>query len=281
MPNNITTAALTLLLVLASCGGGSPRPQPPPAPVTITEPMSYLAQSRGTLGNSSTPLRDTDPMVYRRRDVGGYQIEDSFLTGPNTAITTWDYPQFGVYSRAEGDGGEEFVLEGNAVRISATVHGISGEPTAYFVGKNCGGTGWLLFRTDAVETWRDAVARLSISTDPNACAARSQAYTRYRRTTVAYPGVGPVDTIISEHHNAGTLASSTAAEIFFMGRGWGRLAWLAFDANRLPSPDIATRCPDFGFNTPPTPSLRLVDCRIVTNIIPADRPVRGADMWRP
>ncbi len=248
-------------------------------PPSVLDPMAYLAQSKNPDGNTATPLTSTDPLTYRRTDIGGYQIEDSFLTSHIRAITTWSYPPFGPFVKENGDGGEEYILERDTVRISSTQHG--GYPIGYFVGKNCGGTGWLVFKTDATNEWKDVIAKLGISLNPLECKATSKAYTRYKIATVNYPQIGPVETMISEHYDRGGMVESEALERFFLGRGWGRLVWQAFASNREPSPDIATRCPDFGWNIPPTPTLKLVDCRVVTNIIPADGSLTGTQVWHP
>jgi hypothetical protein len=264
---------LLLLGAIAGCDSN------PPIPVNITNPMAYLVQSKNPDGNTSTPLTSSDVMNYRRTDIGGYQIEDSFLTPSGSAITTWSYSPFGPYVQANGDGGEEYVFEKDTVRISSTQHG--GYPTGYFVGKDCGGSGWVVFRVDASSEWKSMVAKLSISFRPNACEAKSQSYTRYKTASIDYPSIGPVESIVSEHYDHGTMEASTAMERFFLGKGWGRLVWQGWASNRDPSPDIATRCPDFGWNTPPAPQLKLVDCRVVTTIVPPAGTITGAQEWHP
>lgn len=237
--------------LLAACGdgGGSPVPPPPPAPVTIAAPMEYLAQSRGTNGDASTPLRSTDQMIYRRFDFGHHQASDSFLTGPTSAITTWSYAPWGAFVDANGDGGETYELQGDVVRITSTKHlGIPTTPIS-----------WVALRTDTID-----------------CAQGWTTYSPVERgckAVVTYPGIGPVDTVISEHRHP----IEPLMERILLGRGWGRLAWQTFRASG--ALDDPARCPDFGWNT--YDNWPLTDCRYPVNIEPADGTLTGAMLWHP
>lgn len=265
---------LTLIaLILAGCGGGNanvpaPPPLPPRGPVMVNDPMAYLAQSVRPDGNPATPLHATDPLGYRRTDIGGYQIEDTFLIADNAAITTFAYPPFGTFNPANGDGGERMVFDGTSARIDATQDG-SAPGVMPFDGPD----GWLLFRTDATGSNTCVVATLGIA----------QSYTCYSVQTVNYPGLGPVMSVVTDHYNTGDLSRATAMERIFLGRGWGRLVWQAWNSAAVPtrSPELDQRCPDFGWSAPPKAGWVLNDCRIVTTIIGADGNLTGAQEWHP
>jgi hypothetical protein len=237
-------AGALLLLFLSACGQGGIGT----GPVTISDPMAYLAQSKKPDGNVSTPLSGTDGMVYRRFDFGHVQAEDSFLTGPTTAITAWSYSPWGEFVDSNGDGGEVYSLQGNIVHITSTKH--LGVPTTPI--------SWVALRTDTIDC--------------------SQGWTSYSvlergcKATVSYPNIGPIDTIISEHLNP----VERFVERIFLGRGWGRLAWQTFRATGAPAPD---RCPSFGWNE--YQNWILTDCRYVVNIEPANGTLSGSMLWHP
>lgn len=245
-----TSMALGLALVACGGGGGKQPPAPPPAAVTIAEPMAYLAQSRGTNGDATTPLHDYDPMIYRRFDFGHHQATDSFLTGPTSAITAWSYAPFGPYVEANGDGGERAELQGDTVRLTHTKHlGIPTTPIS-----------WIVLRTDTID-----------------CAQGWTIYSpveRGCRAVVNYPAIGPVDTVISEHRHP----IEPTAERIFLAKGYGRLAWQAFRTSG--ALDNPARCPEFDWNAY-EPGWALVDCRIAVHIEPSDGKLTGAMLWHP
>jgi hypothetical protein len=260
MARILLQASVFLALFLAACshGGSSPAPMTPVQPVTIADPIAYLAQSQNLDGNTAMPLHRDDPLTYRRFDIGHYQASDSFLLPDGSAIIAVSFMPFGPFNPANGDGGDHYVVEADAVRIAATQDG--GTPgVQYFVGKACGGDGWLLFKTDATNEWKETVARLSESPDPSSCNGA---------------------TLVSEHYDGPDFPTSHNAERFFLARGWGRLAWQAF-GDTPPAIDLSTRCPDFGFNVPPVPGWYLRDCRIATMIEPANGTLTGLQLWRP
>lgn len=284
-------------VLLLGCGGhggggqgssGSAAPAPLPPVTAGFDPLPYLAQSKNPDGNPLTPLSAGDRLLYRRFDLGHYQAEDAFLAGSGAAITAWSYPPFGAFSAAaeagcpgapcRGDGGEQYAVDGDTVRIAATRDGSQAQDQ-WFVGKDCGGTGWVLFRSDATADWKDVVARLWLTNDPSQCLPISSAYTRYSLQSVSYPGLGPVPSIVSEHYNGADMASAVDMERFFLGRGWGRLAWQRFAHN--PPPVDTNRCPDFGWSAPPAPGLTLADCRILTQLAPADGTLSAGQLWQP
>ena len=128
-----------------------------------------------------------------------------------------------------------------------------------------------MFRNDATASPTEFVATLGTA----------QAYTRYWRQKVTYPNLGTIDTIISEHYNAANPTRATAMERSFMGLGWGRLVWQAMGIATPQPSDLATRCPDFGFNVPPYTNWRLNDCRENVTIIPASGQLTPAQLWHP
>jgi hypothetical protein len=98
-------AVLALFFGLAGCSG---RPAPPPPGVQTISPMEYLVESQKPDGNTATPMRQADPLTYRRQDFGGFQDEDAFLLPDGSAILTWSYPPFGPFDARYGDGGERY-----------------------------------------------------------------------------------------------------------------------------------------------------------------------------
>lgn len=269
--------ALLCSLILSACGGGGGGGTPPDPPVTIADPMVYLARDVG--GRLQTA---SDPLGQRRYDIGHYQETDSFARDPTHAVTTWDYPKpsFGIYELPD-DGGEQLAVEGNTVRNEGTRDG-GKDYNQYFVGKNCGGTGWIVFKTDADAGWHEVVARLSIAQDPGTCPSRlSQALTRYTRRTVTFPVMGPRDTIISEHFNSASLGKASRMERTFLVAGSGRVAWQAFADidSPLPADELARRCPDFGWNTVEGTKLKIGDCRISDQVSPVESAATGNQMW--
>jgi hypothetical protein len=213
-----------------------------------------LAQSVRPDGNPATPLHDTDPLTYRRTDWGGNQIEDSFLVGDGS-ITTWSYAPFGPFVAANGDGGEHVVLSGGVASIVTTQDGgtpsIQTFPIPWTIAANAAdcSQGWT--------TW-DSFNR--------GCVA-----------TITYPASGfgltsiTAQTLISEHGDP-----SIQVERIFMAKGWGRLLWQAWRPSGTPV-DPA-RFPGVSGTVPPGAGV-LVDVRLVTNLVPADGALSGAQEW--
>lgn len=258
---------------LTGCGGSegggiAVSPLPPLGPVTIS-PADYL----------SGPTQQADPIRSRRFDFGHFQANDAFRLPDGSAILAWSYAPFGPFDAALGDGGERYVVENGTVRIDSTQDG--GTPgVQYFVGAACGGTGWVAFRADATAAWQTIVAHLDDHSNPSQCDAANAALTRYERATVTYPVLGPVDTVVSEHYDSGSLASATALERAFYALGYGRLVWQRWGPTP-PTIDLSARCPDFGWNTSPVAGWHLDDCREAVTTEPADGSLTGADLWRP
>jgi hypothetical protein len=262
---------------MLGCGGGEVTPPPslpPLGPITIADPMSYLA---GTVDGRKQIA--SDPIRMRRYDFGHYQVTDSFLLDDNRAVVTWDYPVFGQYAPTiEGDGGEQYVLEGDTVRIEGTRHGTTGH-TAWFTGPRCGGHGWLAFRTDATEQWKQVVARLGTAFDPNSCKSGDRSLTRYTKRMATFPVLGAREAIISEHYDAATIAEAKALERFMFVPSLGRVVWQAFNIYpaQQTAKQLAARCPDFGWNT--AAHLPLRDCRVSVHSETTDGSITGANLW--
>ncbi len=282
-------AACALAGIMFLLAGEATAPAATPA-TAIVDVAGYLAQLR--CGDGSLPLlsrcgdarpqRAADRMLWRRADRGNpnppgyYQVSDSVVADDGKSwITTWSYPPFGQFVAADGDGGEVYVREGNAVRIDRTQDG--GRPgMQYFVGTGCGGTGWIAFRDDApTGRWATLVATLADRPRPDACGHLTRAFTRYRLETVTFPFIVAgrklsvtLPTIISDHCNAGTLSACNALERSYFARGWGRLYWAAWG----PQParvDLSSRCPPMPFDAPPVAGWHREDCRLTTQIITA------------
>lgn len=247
---------ILLGLVLVSCGGGGngPIPPVPPSPiVTIADPMSYIAQSQAPTGSGGL-LTWTSPWLYKRLDWGNYQVAQSYLRPDlRSAQTIWSYPPFGPFVAADGDGGEVYVLgptggDPSSVYITETQDG--GSPNIVSFGLN-----WWAFDQyvpDCATGWRygpDLRGR--------AC-----------HTTIAYPATGPpgnqivVDTIVSEHYAVPVLYTGPMERAFY-GKGWGRLAWMAFSQPGCTQIDPARAPPISAFDTGPGPKC---DERLNTNI---------------
>ena len=247
--------ALAVVMLAAACGGDPslpPPPPPPPPPVTIADPVSYMAQSRNPDGNTATPLRALDPITYRRFDFGHEQASDSFLTSPTASVTTWGYSPWGAYVHANGDGGENYELQGNAVRILSTRHG--GIETTALV------PAWTVLTTSTVncaDGWTDY-----------------SFFERGCRATVNYPHLGQIDTVISEHRHP----FENTMERIFLARGYGRLTWQGFRSPGTPADP--SRCLDFGWNAYAS-GWTLTDCRVTVNIEPANGSLTGSQLWHP
>lgn len=239
-------------LAFAGCGGGIASA----SPATLADPRAYLAQSRNCDGNPATPLRQHDPITCRRFDFGHYQASDSYLTPDGGAITTWDYPPFkGFAADPKDNGGEHYTVEPDGtVSIDSTQDGGKPGVVQHFAD-------WWLYDThvpDCSEGWR-----------------HGGRWGRACHTVVTYPRLGPVETIISEH-------GGSHVERFYMGLGWGRLAWEAW-APSCPQPLDPARAPAVSFDEPPAghPTWRKCDERLSVNVEPTDGSLRGTREWRP
>lgn len=308
------SAALAAALLISACssgGSGSSSgnpPAPPPAPaITIPDVTAYLSTSRcpgdgmptalepGCAG--AAPQRASDPMLYRRADWSGHadgQIEDAYRSDDGTYfVNTFSYPPHGPFAAPNGDGGDVLVTDGTTVRISYTQNGAPNGGTVFgwWVGPNCGGTGWVLYDNKApTGSWASEVASLAGSTDPAACPATlNPAYTQWRLETVAVPFLtgGPagatqqtvsLPAIISEHYDGPSIALSTAMERVVMPLGLGRALWEAWSL----TPSSATfACPGIaGWNAAPTAGWSLQDRRCLTQIVTGSVPPTTGDLYQ-
>lgn len=298
MTRSLTIAALAIASLASSqsCGSAHVHPQVIIPPMPGMDVASFLAQLRCPLdGNleiaepnclGARPQVASDPMFMRRHDwpaPAGYQIEDSFRSNDGSYDeTTWAYPPFGPFIAANGDGGEVYVIDGGTVRISVTQDGGSPYIQGFF-GAGCGGTGWVLFRSDApTGSWVSLVATLHDEPLRSSCSAANSAFTRYRLEQVAIPFVIggsqqtlTLPTIISEHYNAALIARATAMERTFMARGVGRAVWEAWTTGAPSSRDTAVRCPGTSWSIRPAAGWVLSDCRYSTNLVTADGSLSG------
>jgi hypothetical protein len=256
-------------------------------PVTVPDPLAYLVQQRcpdGQLQVTETacpgrPETAADPMRVSRHDwppPAGHMAQDAIL-GLDGPETLWDFAPFGRFEARKGDGGEVYAVAGDTVRIALTQDG--GTPYLQgFHGAGCGGSGWIVFRTDApTGRWASLVARLSGGRARAPCAAGDSAFTRYRLETVSAPWIVggqrteiALPTIISEHYDRATLAASRNMERSFFARGVGRIIWEAWTRGAPASADTAVRCPGTAWSTPPADGWRLSDCRYATNLVVTD-----------
>jgi hypothetical protein len=264
------------------------------------EPGAYLAQYRcpgdalPTACDNPAPQRAGDVVTWRRHDwpgPRGYVAQDAVMLGPGAYASTWAFAPFGRFDPALGDGGEVYRVEGGTVLIALTQDG--GRPgLQYFVGRDCGGTGWIAFRDDApTGAWAELVATLAIAPAASDCKRLNGAFTRYRREHVTMPflrGDGTafalsVDAIIAEHFNAATVERASALERSYFAAGWGRLRWEAWRKGGPGPVDLSARCPANvapAYSVAPAPGWTMVDCRTWT-LIAADPPSRVADFGWP
>lgn len=248
------------------------------------DPTSFLVQARCADGwlkvaspsCAARPQAQSDPLVMHRHDwpaPDGYVELDSVM-GPDGPETLWDFSQFGAFDPQRGDGGEVYVIDHASVRIAMTQDG--GKPYLQgFYGAGCGGDGWVLFKADApTGAWATLVARLSDSPVPSSCRHHSRALTRYRLENVTAPWIVngrkinlTLPTIISEHFNQSSIATSRSMERSFFAKDAGRIIWESWSTNPPRGDHLAERCPGTHWSQPPGPAWQLSDCRYATNLI--------------
>jgi hypothetical protein len=248
-------------------------------PAYSVEPADYLGQSNC----AGTDLQDqTTPQCWRKHDWGNYQISDSYRRSDRAFVQTFDFSPFGAME-APGDGGQVLKVQPDGIVIITQTRD-GGKPyEQYFVGPRCFdfrtfsyGTGWIVWKPDISMAPKATVALLAGSSDPNACPPLSRALTRYWSSPVTWFPFKIqqaetylfLDLIISEHYDAGTIASSINMErMYFSRRYYGLIAWEAWSKNRRPLPDAGMRCPEVPWrHTPEADGYRLADCRIWTDI---------------
>jgi len=201
----------------------------------------------------------------------GYQIEDSFVGANGSPETIWSYPPFGSFVAANGDGGEVYSVATNDT-VTITERQDGGKPG---IQRFCGGTGWIVFEANPPSgSWASTVATLADVPAGSVCPATLNSdFTQWRLEQVAVPFIinsarqsVTVATIISEHYDAATIATSRHLERTFFGQGYGRLIWESWGLT-APTINLSARCPGTAYSTPPAPGWQLEDCRYLTNIV--------------
>ncbi len=239
-------------------------PPPPITHVTIYDPMTFLAQTPINGGRYDWPL-----------PVGYVALNNARESGA-TARQSWDFAPFGTYEPKHGDGFQVAEIgEDGWARFTSTRDG--GTPwVQHFVGRHCGGTGWLVFGVDApTGSWREAVARLNIAQEPTTCPPTlNDALTRYRLERVEFPfavagvrSMRTIPTVISEHYDQRTIANAGALERSYLGQGYGLLRWEAWGRSPPSIFDLPERCGPVAYSEPPAPGWVLRDCRTYTNVV--------------
>lgn len=160
----IAIVLLTAQLAVGRSFGGVPSPSPPSSPtaagtpVMIGTPVGYLAQAVCPDGsppsNCDNPTTETVSTLlkWRKRDRPGYgsgEMSDSVTEAgnPSIVISPFSTSPFRAFT-PPNDGGDVYGLDGGsgtAVALKTPDGSLSAD--LYFVGLNCGGTGWLLFPT--------------------------------------------------------------------------------------------------------------------------------------
>jgi hypothetical protein len=174
--------ALVLLLLVGGCSGHQPQP---PAPTgTAVDPLSFLVQYRCPDGSAPTacasPVRQlsTDPVFYSKRDWPGPWdgvFGDSVLLPGGQSLDPFYVGAYGHAFTPPNDGGDLYGVVGSNAVVLKTRDG-SLKQDLYFVGADCGGTGWLLFpSTVPTGSWYGYVARIGQSTDRRAPPTRPSA----------------------------------------------------------------------------------------------------------
>jgi len=154
---------------------------------TVSDPLAFLEQTVCDDGSvdftrCTAKHRQTNKELarYRRHDLpapAGYQIGDCVARR-----CIFSYPPFGPFNVANGDGGDAYSTASDGwVRIAVTQDGGKPGVLQHFVGPQCGGDGWVLFRQDAsTGSWTETVAHLSNTNDGSCPASLGRAYTRWR-----------------------------------------------------------------------------------------------------
>jgi hypothetical protein len=291
----IAIVLLTAQLAVGRSFGGVPSPSPPSSPtaagtpVMIGTPVGYLAQA--VCPDGSPPSDCDNPttetvstlLKWRKRDWPGYgsgEMSDSVTEAgnPSIVISPFSTSPFRAFT-PPNDGGDVYGLDGGsgtAVALKTRDGSLSAD--LYFVGLNCGGTGWLLFPTTlAAGAWNFTLAKVGQSSSPAACAPLSFAYTRYRLETVQVEFIMlgtrtklAVPTIISEHFDGSDPTTAKMLERFYFGLNWGKYRWERWDSPGIaPRRGLAEECPGMSpwSSAPPFPGATMTDCRMWTNIV--------------
>lgn len=246
-------------LLLTACGDDKPGIPVPANPIgSQIDPWDYLTTRICPDGSPwiFTKCADwhrqsrSDVVSFHRLDTSGHtdgQKQNTYLipAGPDQpqqgAVREFDYPRHGLFNPIPtptdhgGDGGDVAVVEGDTVRFSFTQNGVpGGTVSGWWVGKNCGGHGWVLFKDrPPTGAWATMVAKLAPSfSDSNSCPKLNSALTEWRRekaiipfTQDGKPHSVELDIIISHHYNSGSNPSARETVIF--AYGVGPVYWLS------------------------------------------------------
>ena len=240
-----------------------------PKKITIKNPLEYLVQTN----DKGEFVKSTDLLTSRRHDWPlplGWQVSDSVLLPDGKVLQTFSFAPWKEFNLANGDGGQTAVIDDEYVKFISTRDG--GTPwTQYFVG----GTGWIVFGTDAVSgSWKEVVASLRKQQDPNAKPkGLDLAYTRYRIENInfqfALNGIitnKTLTTVVSEHYDGSTIETSHNMERSYFAKGFGLLRWEAWGTGLAPI-SLKGRYFPVDYSTPPGPWWIVHDVRTWTNIV--------------
>ncbi len=224
------------------------------------------------------------PAFWRKHDLeispppgAGQQISDAALMDDGSSVVdTFSFNPFNPsWVPQWGDGGQVLVSDGWTVRVDRTQD--SGNPMQYFVGANCGGTGWIAFRADApFEAWKPEIDYLADTPNPYDCPALNPAYLQYALVNEAWPiwwngsyFVPIIQTIISEHYDNTAISNATFMERTYYAYQLGLVRWAAWESPDGGQPvDPYMNCPQIGNDQAPSDGRQwtMYACRQWTNI---------------
>lgn len=295
--------ALILCLLLGACSeddeAASAGAANSSVPVTMTGPANirledYLVpwmcddgvMAMAEPSCSAHPARADEMLRMRPHDLPGrnsddlgYQVGGGWTLAPGRYAAIYSYRPWREWTLPD-DGGEVYAAEGTTARAVMTQDG--GKPyVQVFQGPECGGDGWLLFRTDAVPgRWIETVARLTIGKVGDPCHPMGEALTRYRVEDLAVrfsnngvPEQWIVRTVIVQHFDHSTVAKSQAMEEFYFGYHVGRYRWSSYTRAAPVGADLDIRCPVRPFTG--EAGFTLNDCRDLTNLRSDDDAMSG------
>jgi hypothetical protein len=292
---------LTGYVVQSLCVDDNGKPTPSlPIDKDCTKSRLQRSDDSATYRKHDWPNTLDDPSLSR-----GYQASDSVLERRNSrtlVIQTFDFGTdgrvFGRFDRGRGDGGQVLMFVGDWASFAMTEDGSGG--VQWFVGETCRSPvsqdarflSWLVFPKDVrEERWREVVAKLNITGDPNLCPRRfNDALTRYRMVRVEFPfriiENSPYATpfrqklnvIVSEHYGDTNIATSDHLERFYFAQGLGLIRWERWANGNLQQPEgvrdaqrmlsQTSRCPRIQeHGAAPGQHWLLVDCRTWTTMV--------------
>ena len=257
----------------------------------------------------SDPQARTFDMVvnWRRCDWGGiqatsyYQCLDSYLSRDGgEMLQALSFAPFKAYNPTNGDGGDILLNDGATVWIEATHDGSDPPDALQYFCSAVPGFGWVMMNIgDGISTtaWSGETDRISATFDPSACAAIGSSYNQWTGGLWAVPFLvyGQPETrtlalIVSQHFafpvgviGSGNVAQAVSAEMQVNAEGYGPIGWYDYVSDSNPTPPsalLAQRCPWAPF-APPV-GMRLIDCRLWTQIVEAPPNWSGATYgWAP